>query len=86
MDELMSGIIPSVRTFLHRDQVLLDTMPLIMHIAIPNLRSVSINLLTFEFLNWYLIQNIHIIYFLYRLVYNYLLKKKKRTLQKLLIL
>lgn len=42
MDELMSGIIPSVRTFLHRDQVLLDTMPLLMHIAIPNLRSVSI--------------------------------------------
>jgi len=43
MDELMSGIIPSIRTFLHRDQVLLDTMPLLMHIAIPNLRSVSIN-------------------------------------------
>jgi len=43
MDELMSGIVPSIRTFLHRDQVLLDTMPLLMHIAIPNLRSVSIN-------------------------------------------
>jgi len=42
----MSSIIPSIRTFLHRDQVLLDTMPLFMHIAIPNLRSVS----TFKFL------------------------------------
>lgn len=45
MDELMSGILPSVRTFLHRDQVLLDTMPLIMHIAVPNLRSVCMNIL-----------------------------------------
>lgn len=44
MDELMSGIIPSIRTFLHRDQVLLDTMPLLMHIAVPNLRSVSKNI------------------------------------------
>lgn len=43
MDELMSGITPSIRTFLHRDQILLDTMPLLMHIAVPNLRSVSIN-------------------------------------------
>lgn len=42
IDELMSGIVPNIRTFLHRDQVLLDTMPLLMHIAIPNLRSVSI--------------------------------------------
>lgn len=40
----MSSIIPSIRTFLHRDQVLLDTMPLLMHIAVPNLRSVSISL------------------------------------------
>ncbi|KAL4090783.1 hypothetical protein QTP88_025559 [Uroleucon formosanum] len=46
MDELMSGIIPSIRTFLHRDQVLLDTMPLLMHIAIPNLRSISTQLFT----------------------------------------
>lgn len=44
IDELMSGIIPSVRTFLHRDQVLLDTMPLLMHIVIPNLRSVSMRI------------------------------------------
>lgn len=40
----MSSIIPRIRTFLHRDQVLLDTMPLLMHIAVPNLRSVSVNL------------------------------------------
>ncbi|XP_060851143.1 chromosome transmission fidelity protein 18 homolog [Rhopalosiphum padi] len=46
MDELMSGIIPSIRTFLHRDQVLLDTMPLLMHIAVPNLRSISTQLFT----------------------------------------
>lgn len=38
----MSGIVPKIRTFLHRDQVLLDTLPLLMHIIIPNLRSVSI--------------------------------------------
>lgn len=59
MDELMSGIIPSIRTFLHRDQVLLDTMPLLMHIAVPNLRSVSkntnINLnICFYFYSFYL--------------------------------
>lgn len=41
MDELMSAIIPSIRTFLHRDQILLDAMPLVMHIVIPNIRSVS---------------------------------------------
>ncbi|XP_025199726.1 chromosome transmission fidelity protein 18 homolog [Melanaphis sacchari] len=46
MDELMSGIIPSIRTFLHRDQILLDTMPLLMHIAVPNLRSISTQLFT----------------------------------------
>jgi len=46
MDELMCGIIPSIRTYLHRDQVLLDTMPLLMHIIIPNLRSISIQLFT----------------------------------------
>lgn len=45
IDELMSGIVPNIRTFLHRDQVLLDTMPLLMHITIPNLRSVSIILI-----------------------------------------
>lgn len=44
MDELMSGIVPSIRTFLHRDQVLLDTIPLLLHIVVPNLRTVSITL------------------------------------------
>lgn len=42
VDELMAGISPAIRTFLHRDQILLDTMPLVMHIAVPNLRSVII--------------------------------------------
>ncbi|XP_050424390.1 chromosome transmission fidelity protein 18 homolog [Adelges cooleyi] len=48
VDELMAGISPAIRTFLHRDQILLDTMPLVMHIAVPNLRSVSVQLFTMK--------------------------------------
>ncbi|XP_050526164.1 chromosome transmission fidelity protein 18 homolog isoform X2 [Daktulosphaira vitifoliae] len=48
VDELMSGITPCIRTFLHFNQILLDTMPLLMHIAVPNLRSVSIQLFTLK--------------------------------------
>ncbi|XP_063243725.1 chromosome transmission fidelity protein 18 homolog isoform X2 [Bacillus rossius redtenbacheri] len=42
--ELMRGMCPSIRSCLQGDQLLLDTLPMMLHVLVPNLRPVNIQL------------------------------------------